>query len=794
MSGRVALVEREDEQRALAGAVTAAVAGAGSLVVVDGPPGIGKSALLGELAWLGEEAGMRVLVARAGEFERDFAYGVVRTLLEREVADLDPDARAAAAAGPAGDALRLLADPGGSVIGPQAALHGIYWLVANLAASRPLALVVDDAHWCDDESMLALSYVARRRDGLRLVIAVSQRPEAGGPALAELAADPSRVGLRPRPLSAGGVRACLAERLGRPVEADLAERAHVATGGNPLLVAELGRENALAGAAGVEDALAAESLGRVFRERIRRLGAETARAAGALAVLGDDADHGMLVEVTGMPEVALEVALARLRAEGILAAGLAFAHPLARSAVRRDTGAGERRQVAVAACRLLRARVTARAGDGSGGRARAGGRPGDRGAAARRRGRRAGARRAARGGGGARARAGRAAAGGRPGGGASRARHRRAPGRARLCGGPPVRRPRGGGRPARRGRGGPGARPGPRRRRTAGRGGRRARAGAARRATRLRPSRARRTREPRRRGRRGPRGPTRMASTRWRRGPARCSPRRPTPEPGRAATGRARSRSPTGPSGGRWTRTTWRPGSGRSGSWSPAATPAPWARPTSSRPQPRASRPRTRAAAHLARGEALMAAGMPRDAEADLLDAVAVAATAGLTDLEHHATTALVEVLLVRAELAAARAALEGAPERAPSEDADLLRRLARARLALAERQPSVALREALSCADQHAPAPLLGPGVLPWRGVAAQAALALGDPARAGGLAAEELALAEAWGAPGPRSRALLAVALVDGSAVALDAALAAAQAAGPLERARALLARGRR
>ena len=199
-----------------------------------------------------------------------------------------------------------------------------------------------------------------------------------------------------------------------------------------------------------------------------------------------------------------------------------------------------------------------------------------------------------------------------------------------------------------------------------------------------------------------------------------------------------------------------------------------------------------RAAAHLARGEALLAAGMPRDAEADLLDAVAVAAAAGLADLEHHATTALVDVMVVRAEASAAHAALGVVPGQAPSADADLLRRLARARLALAERDPAVALREAVSCAEQHVPAPLLCPSLLPWRGVAAQAALAIGDLARAGELAADEVALAEGWGAPGPRCRALLTLAVADGSAAAFDAALAAAHEAGPLDRAQALLARG--
>ena len=62
-----------------------AVAGDGHVVVVEGPAGIGKSGLLAELRGAGGP--MRVLSARAGEFERDFPFGVVRQLFEPFLSD-----------------------------------------------------------------------------------------------------------------------------------------------------------------------------------------------------------------------------------------------------------------------------------------------------------------------------------------------------------------------------------------------------------------------------------------------------------------------------------------------------------------------------------------------------------------------------------------------------------------------------------------------------------------------------------------------------------------------------------
>ena len=49
-------------------------------------------------------------------------------------------------------------------------LHGLYWLLNNLADAAPLVLAVDDLHWADAESLRFLDYLAPRLDGLRCVV------------------------------------------------------------------------------------------------------------------------------------------------------------------------------------------------------------------------------------------------------------------------------------------------------------------------------------------------------------------------------------------------------------------------------------------------------------------------------------------------------------------------------------------------------------------------------------------------------------------------------------------------
>src|SRR4051812_43831944 len=91
------LLEREDERGAIEGALDAAATGAGTMLVIEGPAGIGKSALLDEARSGAAARGIRVHAAHAGVLERDLAHGVVRQLFEQSVR-ADPTALLAGAA------------------------------------------------------------------------------------------------------------------------------------------------------------------------------------------------------------------------------------------------------------------------------------------------------------------------------------------------------------------------------------------------------------------------------------------------------------------------------------------------------------------------------------------------------------------------------------------------------------------------------------------------------------------------------------------------------------------------
>ena len=212
------LLEREAELEQIGVALGRAVAGSGGLVVIEGAAGIGKSTLLAEAAR--RAGGMAVLRARGAALEREFALGVVLQLLASRIEPLTDRERDRAFAGAAGLARPLFEDVPDRATGEDrlfARFHGLHWLCARLAEERPLALLVDDAHWADAHSLRFLAYLAARIDEIPAcaILAVRTGEAAAAPdALAELIDHEPRVVVRPPPLSPAAIADLVRGRLG----------------------------------------------------------------------------------------------------------------------------------------------------------------------------------------------------------------------------------------------------------------------------------------------------------------------------------------------------------------------------------------------------------------------------------------------------------------------------------------------------------------------------------------------------------------------------------------------------
>jgi DNA-binding CsgD family transcriptional regulator/tetratricopeptide (TPR) repeat protein len=315
----VPLLERDAELASLAAAVAAAQRGRGSVVLVEGEAGIGKSSLIRTFL-AGLPAGVDALVGGCDDLLAPRALGP----LHEAVRGRRPGPLAAALDGPVEDVYDAA--------------------VAQLTRDGATVLVVEDLHWGDDATLDVLRHLVRRIEALPAVLVLSLRDEelrTGHPAralLGVLATTPAVTHLRPAPLSPAAVGA-LAAAVGRNGAA-----IHQGIGGNPFYVTET-----LAAPPGALP----ESVADAVQARMRVLDPASVAAVEQLAVMPSIVDPLLAKALLGDRLADLTVAEERGIIE-VRPAGLAFRHELARRAVEASLPGLRRRALHLAVVRALR--------------------------------------------------------------------------------------------------------------------------------------------------------------------------------------------------------------------------------------------------------------------------------------------------------------------------------------------------------------------------------------------------------------------------------------------------------
>ena len=243
-----------------------------------------------------------------------------------------------------------------------AILHALYWLVARLAEREPLLLVVDDAHWADEPSLRFLVYLAGRLSDQPIAVLVGARAgELGeGELLRQLAGEPGAQICALPSLGATAVAELVRRRL-PDADDEFCRRCLDLTAGNPLQLRELLAATAQQGQPADASALAAaaevaaRSLARSVLRRLAALTGDAQALARAVAVFEDDAPLHLAAELTGLTAVAALAAADELVRADVLRPGdpLGFTHPLVRAAVYGDLAFGERARTHRRAARLM---------------------------------------------------------------------------------------------------------------------------------------------------------------------------------------------------------------------------------------------------------------------------------------------------------------------------------------------------------------------------------------------------------------------------------------------------------
>ncbi|MFE9424105.1 ATP-binding protein [Kitasatospora sp. NPDC006697] len=234
----MALVERDRSMAFLVDLLAAAVDGRGSIAVIGGTVGSGKTELLHALADRAGEQDIRVLRAAGMRSETAEPLGVLaQLLLELDLPEPAAE-RTAHLLDEAATHLELADGRPETAALPTRVMHGICGILGELASRQPLLILVDDVHWSDDASQQCLLYLVRRLRTARvlMVFAESEHALRANPLFrTELLRESRCVWVHTAPLSVAGVAHLLGTEPGSRVAAEL----HGWTGGNPLLVRAL---------------------------------------------------------------------------------------------------------------------------------------------------------------------------------------------------------------------------------------------------------------------------------------------------------------------------------------------------------------------------------------------------------------------------------------------------------------------------------------------------------------------------------------------------------------------------
>jgi DNA-binding CsgD family transcriptional regulator/tetratricopeptide (TPR) repeat protein len=337
------LVGRDPELQLLVDLLGVARRGSLAVAVIEGDAGIGKTALLARLADVARERGVVVVRGTAHALESTRPFGPLIDALQLRL-DARDERRTAIA-----QLLSLRAAPGAA---PLAAgqlqfqvVEGVIDLLETISDQNPVLLVIDDLHWAENATLLAIEWIMRRLTAVPVMLVVAVRPAPRSPDLARLLDDSARLAatfIRLEPLADRDIEALAQVELGAPLGLSVSAAVQRA-GGSPLWVVELLRSLAAEGridrSSGVAELRAGDLPGSIRELVIRRLAELPDQAVKALrtaSLFGESFSLTEMAAVSGRRVTDLVDDLGPAFTAGLVAdhrGVLIFRHELVRDAI-----------------------------------------------------------------------------------------------------------------------------------------------------------------------------------------------------------------------------------------------------------------------------------------------------------------------------------------------------------------------------------------------------------------------------------------------------------------------------
>jgi DNA-binding SARP family transcriptional activator/tetratricopeptide (TPR) repeat protein len=347
---RSQFVGRADELAALAGEWLRVRRGERRVVAISGEPGIGKTRLAAELCAAAHTSGGSVLLGRCHE-DGLVAYEPFVEALRRYVAECPAQLLRDQLGGELSVLAALMPELedriGARMDTPQQLaaarlVEAIVVLVREAARSRPTILLLEDLHWAEDATAVALRHLVRGTEGAPLLVLVTFRDTeiTGEHPMIDALAEARRARVLGEVALDGldeqSVGSIVAAAAGSDASADLVAAVHARTDGNPFFVEELVRE--ARDVASSEQLVLPQSVKDVIGRRLRGMREVDLRLLETAAVIGMDFDLRALGEATRASDADLVDGLdAASRARAIVPtptpARYSFSHALVRETV-----------------------------------------------------------------------------------------------------------------------------------------------------------------------------------------------------------------------------------------------------------------------------------------------------------------------------------------------------------------------------------------------------------------------------------------------------------------------------
>src|SRR3954470_4300224 len=348
-------VGRERELERLREAVDTALAGRGSLQLLVGEPGIGKTRASEELATYARVSGARVYWGRCREDEGAPAYWPWVQAIRSYVRDADPVALAWQLGAGAAEVAQLIpevaekldVEPAKGTDSEEARFRlfdSVTSLLLAAARDRPIVIALDDLHWADEPSLLLLRFAARELASSGLLILGTYRDVELGRhhplarMLGELSGIEGSDRIPLRGLSVAAVARYIEMTSGTPAPPGLAEAVQEQTDGNPFFVGEVVRllasEGKLTAGGTAAELQILQGVREVIGRRLDRLSDGTNEALRLAAVIGRDFDEDLVWRVAQQkPEQLMKTAQEAIAERLVTDLGdrrYSFAHALVR--------------------------------------------------------------------------------------------------------------------------------------------------------------------------------------------------------------------------------------------------------------------------------------------------------------------------------------------------------------------------------------------------------------------------------------------------------------------------------